>query len=339
MEGVEAPRKAGSRGSGARRLAPWWSGLRQAVGRPGLVLSVYLASALPALLWLLVLAPSLFEGLNRRPAASGVLEGEALAVWFELVLSGELHTRPAMLLLPLMALLAFVIQLAVAGGVVHSLLHSTAAPPATFWAAMGRYLVRFLRSLLVFSLALAAVLALPAAAIWLGGTVADSTGDGRWFYGLAALGLVVAYPFFAWIDLAYDLSRIAAVHHAHRSMLRGFLRGCAWVLRRPLRLLLLHLAFVLSLVIVQALYAAVRIPWTPNCVWTISLMLLLQQIVLFLRAGLQVAFWAALVQAYRRSGAPSLARPRSAPRPPRRKVPEDLRSGEHTPSQAIPTVS
>jgi hypothetical protein len=267
------------------------------------------------------------------------MNGDPLATWFELVLSGDFHARPALLLLPLLTLLAFLVQLAVAGGVVHSLLHSTSAPPATFWAAMGRYLVRFLRSLLVFSVALAAVLALPAVAIWAGGALADSTGDGRWFYGLAGLGLLVAYPLFAWIDLAYDLSRIAAVHHAHRSMGRGFLRAAVWVLQRPLRMFFLHLAFVLSLLVVQAFYLAVRIPWTPNCVWTISAMILLHQVVLFLRAGLQVAFWAALVEAYRRSGAPSLARPRPGPRLPRRKTPADLRSGEHTPSQAIPTVS
>lgn len=301
-------------------------GFRTARKHPRLVLIAWLVPLVPALILIAMVASNIGPVLGRSLFSQGIMEGHAFPVYI------EFRTSPADALDPIfgrgvlvMAFLSLLTQIFLSAGIVEVLTGS--GRPHPFLAGVRRNSVRFLRSALSFL-----ILAIPAAVlagltVKGAGELAKHFSDGRWdVAGLAAASVVFA-AFFAPVALAYDLSRIASVHHDHRSMFRGILRSLALVLKNPGTYVPLFLAFLALPVVLHGIYSAVRQPWTPSSAVAVVLLALTHQIVMAVRAMIKISFWAAEVEVYRGLDEPDLCLAKQKTRlevtPPAEMTPEE----------------
>jgi hypothetical protein len=282
------------------------NGFRAARRHPRLILAAYLASFVPALLLAAMARSNFAPVLDFSLFSQSVLDGNWFAAWRDFAPSPPADL--AIVLGPgfsLALLLAALVQVPIAAGTVEVLLARDGVEHP-FFTGIARHSGRFFRSLLWF---------LPAAAIAAGvagGTVAlffkiaekksNATLDLIGFATAALLAVLLLAIF----DPAYDLARIAAARHDDRKTLRGYLRAIWLVLRRPAIFIPLYASFVLLIVALHLAYTAARSPWTPATALAIVVVLLAQQLVMFVRATFQVAFWGAEVAAYRTLGEPRL---------------------------------
>jgi hypothetical protein len=106
------------------------------------------------------------------------------------------------------------------------------------------------------------------------------------------------------LDLAYDLSRIAAAGQGDRRTLVGFVRAFGHALRHPLRLAPLWLFFNVLAVALVVAYVLARAAVTPSNGVHLALLLAAQQLVFLLAAFLEVGRWGAEIAYYQAIGEP-----------------------------------
>jgi hypothetical protein len=284
-------------------------GFRIAARHKRLILVLWAAPLLPAVVLAAMAAANLGPALGPSLFADGVLDGGWFVVW------SEFRSSPLDALEPIlgagvavMVLLSLALQVVLSAGVVEVLIERRDRHP--FVMGVRSNFLRFARTTLL--LAVGTALAAAAASVVVRGffKVAEAQADGRLdLVGVASAGLV----FLAlWLPqrVAADLSRIAAARHDQRSMTRGYLRALAAVLRRPGLFAPLTASFVLLPVALHLGYFLLRSPWTPASAAAIALLLVAQQVVMVLRAVLRLGFWGAEVAAFQRLGEPQLSRPR-----------------------------
>ena len=292
------------------------NGFRAARRHPRLILAAYLVPLVPALLLAALARSSFAPVLDFSLFSERVLDGRWFAVW------RDFSPSPASDLgvvlgsgLTLAMLVAALLQVPVAAGTVEVLLARDGVEHP-FFAGVAAHSGRFFRAVLWFlpAAALAAGLACGTAALFF--KLAEKQSNARLdLVGLGAAALV-ALLLLAILDPAYDLARIAAARHGDRKTLRGYLRAIGVVLRRPAVFLPLFASLVLLAVALHLVYTAARSPWTPATALAILAVLLAQQLVMGLRALLQVTSWGAEVAAYRALGEPRLCEQRAKrPRP------------------------
>ncbi len=258
----------------------------------------WLAPLIPALILVTMIAANIGPTLGRSLFSQGILEGSAFPIFM------EFRTSPADALGPLlgrgalmMGVLSLLVQILLSAGIVGVLAGS--GPPSPFLTGIRRNTCRFLRSALVF-LVPAAIAAVAAGLIFKGcGLLAEHFGDGRWDLAGVAAAIVVFLVLWAPADLAYDLSRVAAVSHDHRSMFRGFFRALVVVFKNPGTFVPLYLVFLALPLLLLGIYSAFRQPWTPGSAFAIVLLALIHQIVMAIRAFFKIGFWAAEVEVFR----------------------------------------
>ena len=286
------------------------NGFGAARRHPRLILAAYLAPLVPALLLAAMARSNFAPVLDFSLFSQRVLEGNWFAVWRDFAPSPAADLAivlgPA---LSLALLLTALVQVPIAAGTVEVLLERDGVEHP-FFTGIARHSGRFLRSLLWF---------LPAAAVTAGlvvGTatvffkIAEKKSNATFdVIGLAAAALL-GVLLLAILDPAYDLARIAAARHDDRKTLRGYLRAVWLVLRRPAIFLPLYVSLVLLIVALHLGYTAARSPWTPATALALVAVLLAQQLVMVVRATLQVALWGAEVAAFRRLGEPRLCEKR-----------------------------
>lgn len=288
-------------------------GFRIAARHKRLVLVLWAAPLLPAVVLAVMVAANLGPALGPSLFADGVLEGGWFVVW------SEFRSSPLDALEPIlgagvaaMVLLGLALQVVLSAGVVEVVLERRERHP--FVMGVRSNVLRFARTTLL--LAVGTLLAAAAAAAVARGSfkLAEAQADGRVdLVGAAFAGLV----FLAlWLPqrAAADLSRIAAAHHDQRSMTRGYLRALGAVLRRPGLFGPLTASFVVLPAALHLGYFVLRSPWTPATAAAIAVLLVAQQAVMVLRALFKLGFWGAEVAAFRRLGEPQLCRPRQARR-------------------------
>ncbi len=232
----------------------------------------------------------------------------------------EFRSSPADALEPLMGrgvlvmgVLSLLVQIFLSAGIVEVLAGS--GPPNPFLTGVRRNTGRFLRSALVF-LGPTAIAAVAAGLTFKGGgLLAGHFADGRWDLAGMAAAAVVFLVLWSPADLAYDFSRIAAVRHDQRSMLRGFFRALVVVLKKPGTFVPLYLVFLALPLLLLAVYSAFRQPWTPGTAFAIVLLALIHQIVMAIRAFFKIGFWAAEVELFRDLQEPELCRGKYKARP------------------------
>jgi hypothetical protein len=284
-------------------------GFRIAARHKRLVLVLWLAPLLPAVVLAAMVAGNLGPALGPSLFADGVLDGGWFVVW------SEFRSSPLDALGPIlgngvavMVLLGLALQVVLSAGVVEVVLERRERHP--FVMGVRSNLFRFARTTLLLTLGTALAAAAASAVARGFFDLAEARADGRLdLVGVAAAGLV----FLAlWLPqrAAADLSRIAAARHDQRSMTRGYLRALAAVLRRPGLFGPLTASFVLLPVVLHLGYFLLRSPWTPATAAAIALLLVAQQVVMVLRALFRLGFWGAEVAAFQRLGEPQLSRPR-----------------------------
>lgn len=289
-------------------------GFRAARRHPRLVVITWLAPLVPALILASLIALNIGPVLGRSLFSQGIMDGSAFPVFM------EFRSSPADALEPLlgrgvlvMALFSVLVQIFLSAGIVGVLAGS--GPPHPFLSGVRKNTGRFIRSAVIFLVP--TILAAVAAGMTIkgGGSLAKHFSDGRWdLAGMAAAGLTFLL-IWAPADLAYDLSRVAAVRHNHTSMLRGFFRALIVVLKKPGTFVPLYFVFLALPIGVVALYSAFRQPWTPASVLAIVLLALIHQIVMAVRAFLKIGFWATEVEVFRRFDEPAFCRGKRIEKP------------------------
>lgn len=289
-------------------------GFRIAGRHKRLVVLLWLAPLIPALLLGALAASNLAPPLGRSLFAERVLEGD----WYVVLM--ELRSSPADALGPIlgpgvlaMVLLSWLVQVALSAGVVEVLLEREGRHP--FVLGVRTNLVRFLRTAVLLGV-LAAVLA-GAGFMLIRGFFKIAEAQSNGWYDLlgVALAAVLFVGLWAPLDLAGDLSRVAAARHDQHSMVRGFVRAWLAVLGRPGLFVPLYLVFLLLPLLLHALYLLLRSPWTPATIAGILALIVAQQAVMVVRSYLKLSFWGAEVAAFRGLEEPEWCRPKTSSSP------------------------
>lgn len=284
-------------------------GFRIAGRHKRLVLALWLVPLIPAMVLAAMAAANLAPALGESLFADRALEGD----WFVVLM--EFRSSPADALGPIitrgvvvMALLTLLLQVALSAGVVEVLLERE--DRHAFTLGVRRNYLRYLRTTILLAAATAALL--------IGGQflirgffkLAEAQADGR--LDLFGVGLAVALFFILWapLDLAADLSRIAATRHDQRSMVRGFFRALIAVVRRPGVFVPMYLVFLLLPLLLHLVYYQLRSPWTPASAGAILALLVAQQATVLLRAFFKLGFWGAEIAAFRGLDEPEFCRPK-----------------------------
>lgn len=287
-----------------RSLAPIRFGLRGARRRLGLVLILYLVALVPALVVAVEAAGSFSAGLSHSLFAQEAFEGNRWGVWSDLGRDPRTDLSGALGGFDALAVLALLAQVLAAAGAVEVLLFREPRGEHPFLLGVGRHGWRFVRSAIWFAGALALLAAAVSAALVAVTELARERADaGLQLWGWIAVLLVAALAFVP-LDLAYDLSRLAAAGHGDRRTLFGFVRALGHALRHPLRLLPLWLFSTLLPLGLIAAYLAARAAVTPRNVVHVALLVLAQQLVFFLVAFFTVARWGAEIAYYQAIGEP-----------------------------------
>lgn len=275
-------------------------GLRRARRHLGLVLLAYLASLVPALLVLNLASTDLAPHFDRSLFADRLLEGDSAPPVLDFMTNQPRGERDLRAILVPRLLLTTLFQILVAAGLVEALMERNIRHDRPFLAGIGRHGWRFVRSAAVFTCTAALLLGL----LRVGTSFAAEGGDDLaevlgWLVFALAGGLVYAV-----LDVAYDLSRIAAAAHGDGRMLVGFFRALGFTLRRPGVVLPLYGLFTLPMLALPVGYLALRQGWWITDGLTMAGLLLFQQALFMLQAFLQVGLWGAEVAYFQGLGEP-----------------------------------
>jgi hypothetical protein len=287
-----------------RSILGWiLAGLATALRHKRLVLAFYLVPLLPALLWAWVTASHIHGAMDDRPFAQELLGGNAWGVVQDFVAGPDSHVGVFFGALPALLILSLVLQLALAAGASSVLLGKGGETP--FFTGVSRYTGRFFRSLLGFGTTLLVAVILVVISSRIGQRLAENAYDERLLYGSIVVGMALFLGLFMVTDLAYDLSRLAAVEHDGRRTFRGYYRALGAVLRRPWKLVPFYLVVLIVLVVAEWLFGVVRGNFVATGGGTLIAIFLVQQLRYLFRAFWQVSFWGGAVAIYRDLGAPA----------------------------------
>lgn len=274
-----------------------------------LVIVLWLAPLVPALVLAAMAASNLAPALEHSLFADEVLRGNSYTVWTEFRSSPYDALEPILTRgVIIMALLTLLVQVLLSAGVVETLLEKERDHP--FILGVRRNFLRFARTAIVLVLSSVVPAVLGIALARGSFKLAEAQMDGRF----DILGVVAAAVLFiilwAPLDLATDLSRIAAAHHDDGSMLRGFFRALKEVLKNPGVFVPLYFLFLLMPLTVHLVYSALRAPWTPSTLAAIVVLVVAQQLVMLMRAFYKLGIYGAEIAAFRGLDEPRLCRPK-----------------------------
>ncbi|MFN3414289.1 MAG: hypothetical protein ACK42L_09545 [Thermoanaerobaculum sp.] len=145
-----------------------------------------------------------------------------------------------------------------------------------------------------FALAVAAC----GAVVWGFFELAEKQADARWDLVGVLAASVVFFLLYVPLRGAYELSRMAVVRHGDGKTLRGFFRALGAVLRHPLLFFPLYAAFFLTILAVHGAFGVVRSEFTVSNWLGIFAVALAHQLVMAVRAFLELGFLAANREAY-----------------------------------------
>jgi hypothetical protein len=285
-------------------------GLGVAAGHRRLVLVLWVAPLVPALVLAAMAASNLVPSLGRSLFTDGVLDGGWFVVLMEFRSSRSFALGPIVSRgVVVMAALSWLAQIALSAGVVETLLEGRRDHP--FVIGVRRNFLRFFRTAGVLLL-LTALIAVACRLLIKGSAqLAESMADGRIELVGVAAAVILFMLLWAPLDLAADLSRISAVRHNDRSMVKGFFRTWWAVVRRPGLFGPLYGVFLALGLTLHLVYAALRAPWTPAGAAGLVALIVAQQTVMILRAALKLWFWGAQIAAFRDLDEPRWCRKRS----------------------------
>lgn len=289
------------------------AGLRQASRRPGLaslswLWNVAFASTLVLPVW------TWWHGATAlAPEADVLLTRFSFSVFGELVRNDRSLTTLVSMFWAV-GLLALAGQALVAGGTIEVLTSDDARPFLhRFFRGAGHFFGRFLRAgvlaVVVFALAAAIVFA---AFGPIGRVLEEVDWEPAWYLGQAAWLLALALlALFA--TLALDYARIRMAQDDSRRTIRAFLGAVRFVVTHLKATIGVWLLIATPTAIVFAAYVAYT-EVVPAATWgAILLMVVVQQLTIWLRAGLRVAMVAGEIEVWTRAGDSSRFEVHSSP--------------------------
>ncbi len=291
-------------------------GLARALHHPWLIALCYLVALVPALMPAMTFSVTTAGTLDRSLMSDRILEGDWHPVMVDLLGSrGGVSPLPPSLVVT-MFLLSIALQVVLAAVVVERLLdrHDSIHGPSL--ASIARSCRRFWRSWLWFILALTMVVIAAALVRQLLSNLAVEYADARLDLVAIAVAGGLLLLLFVPLDLAYDLSRIASARHDDSSTLLGFLRAFGTVVRQPRLLLPLYGILALLPLLLHLAFLWLHRPMPPVGSTGILIVLLLQQLLMLVRAGLKLWFWGAELECYRSLGEPRWCQGPPEPPPP-----------------------
>ncbi|HUO87056.1 MAG TPA: hypothetical protein VM617_06670 [Thermoanaerobaculia bacterium] len=286
-----------------------WRGARR---RLGLVLIVYLASLVPALLVAVEAAEDFNDGLAHSLFAEEALAGNRWGVWNELGRDAKSDLSGALGGFYALGALGLLVQVLVAAGIVEVLLFREPRGEHPFLLGIGRHGWKFVRSALWFGGALLLLVVATGAGIAVVDEQATRLADARLQVAGWLAVVLAALVAFVPLDLGLHLSRIAAAGHADRRTLTGFLRAVAHAWRHPLRLAPLWLVFALLPGVLIVAWVVARAALAPSAAGHVAALFLAQQALFLALAFLRVGRWGAEIAYYQAIGEPRWCRRRPA---------------------------
>ncbi len=287
-------------------------GFRSARKRPALIMVLWLWSlllaamaAFPAWFWL-------GRGFDLRPESDVLLSGFNFSLFAELGHYDRSPVRGILSAILLAALaLAFLANPLISGGLLETLRQgkSKPSPMKHFCHGAGLYFWRFLRLLVYASITAAILLGAVSRAL---SPLVNWFDDHPWETGYligrvastAALSLVAV-----WILLALDFARIRTLIEGSRRTLQAWCWSLLIIWRRPLVTFGLFALNAVLFAAAAGIYTAIFIKLDASTWTAIGLIVVLQQLVLWYRAGLRVNLVAAELACYQRLFPPTPAPP------------------------------
>jgi hypothetical protein len=285
-------------------------GFRIAARHKKLILLLWLVPLVPALVLGAMAGSNIAPCFNTSIFADRALEGD----WFVVLM--EFRSSRADALGPIVGIgvvmmlaVTLLFQVALSAGVVEVLLERDQRYP--FALGVRKNFLRYLRTTVLLGVG-TVVLVIVARFLIMRPffKLAEAQADGR--LDILGIGLAAAFFLILWapLDLAADLSRIAAAHHDHRSMVRGFLRAFKEVVRRPGLFIPIYLVFLLLPLVLHGVYYLLRSPWTPATAVAILILMFTQQAVILIRAFFKLGFWGTEIAAFRHLDEAEFCRPK-----------------------------
>jgi hypothetical protein len=275
------------------------SACRHALAAPGLVSTLYSANFLLALPAFFVSYSLLGRALDHSLAGKSLLSGFDYTLWFDLFGTRGFSFSMLLPLASSLAILAAAVQTFLAGGVLDLLAHEKHFSATTFFRACGTYLGRFLRIWLLTALLLVLTLLVLATLLSAVVDMISLQYNSERVTVLAAISMLVLFSLpVLLVSMASDYARVSTVVHDSRSSWKAMSRGFWFVLRNAWSALGLHLLLLLLLAVLVALYFALEGFVEMDRPSSVVLIFLLQQLFLFGRTAIRVAFCAGEVTLY-----------------------------------------
>ena len=267
-------------------------GFSAVLGRPALVFTTWAWNL--ALAWLAALPAASWwaGGFDLHPSSDWLLDGFSMVPLVELSHYDRTFAPDLVQASMLgMVLIGLVTGPLVAGGVLEVLTVGDGRPFLhRFFRGAGHFYGRFLRLTLVGGLAGVLVAGLVAAGLAVAlQPLADSTWEPGWIVALAVQGIVIGLVALFFL-LALDYARIQVALDDSRKMLRAWLAGLRFVMRRFGGVLAVALVFVAGVLALLGIYLAFASMGRFASSGAILLLVVVQQAVVLVRAGLRVGW-------------------------------------------------
>ena len=269
-------------------LQAWRSGLQAATSNKRLITLVYYFNLLLAL----VLALPFF-GVLKTSAGSSLAPASLLAGFDYTVYKDFMreHGNAVWALINQVKWMAFAYLLFtvfLSGGILHTLAQPRSFSLSSFFEGCGRYFARFFRLFLFMTILqaiVAAVVYIPLA-VFFSLNEAVEVESSLFYIGLS--GFLLHLFLFGWVLLIGDYARISLFRNDSTRVLRAMWRAAKFVFRHFAKTYALYVAVVLFPLALFLLYFLLDAQVTMRTPLTIVLVLLVQQLFIWLRVGAKV---------------------------------------------------
>lgn len=267
-------------------------GLAAALGRPALVFTTWAWNLVLAWLAALPAASWWSGGFDLRPSSDRLLDGFSIVMLTELS-HYDRTSAPQLVQASVlgMMLVGLVSGPLVAGGVLEVLtVDDSRSFLHRFFRGAGHFYGRFLRLTLLGGLAGLLVTGIVSAGLTVSlQPLADSAWEPGWILALAIQGIVIGLVGLVFL-LALDYARVQVALDDSRKMLRAWVGGLRFVMRRFGGVLAIALVFVALVAALLGVYVAFAGMGRFASSGAILLLVVVQQAVVLVRAGLRVGW-------------------------------------------------
>ena len=269
-------------------LHSWRSGLQAATSNKRLITLTYCFNLLLALVLAIPFFGVLKTGASSSLAPASLLAGFDHTVYEDFMREHKDAVWALVNQVKWMAFAYLLFNVLLSGGILQTLAQCQSFSLSSFFEGCGRYFARFFRLLLfvtILQAIVAAVVYIPLA-VFFSVNEAVEVESSLFFIGLS--GFLLHLFLFGWILLIGDYARISLFRNDSTRVLRAMWRAAKFVSRHFAKTYGLYVAVVLFPLALFLFYFLVDSQVTMRTPLTIVLVLLVQQLFIWLRVGAKV---------------------------------------------------